>query len=975
MNRPNKLDWAQLEKKWLSLWEQQHIFEANPLEGKKKFFLTVAYPYPNSPQHIGHGRTYTLTDVYARYLRMSGYNVLFPMAFHYTGTPVLAMAKRLQENDPELIKTFIDIYHVPQEKIPEFYTPVNIARYFHNEIKDGMRALGYSIDWRREFTTIDPPYSRFIEWQFESLREKGLITKGSHPVGWCPKCGNPVGQHDTLGDVEPQIEEFILLKFPFDDAAMPTATLRPETVFGVTNIWVNPDAIYVKADIDGEKWVVSKKAAEKLRLLNRNVKIEEEFSGDSLLGKKAQNPASGASILILPASFVDPSHATGVVMSVPAHAPYDYQALEDLKGNSGELAKHRLDPGEIQAIVPIPLIKVEGYSEIPAKDAIQKRGITSQNDKKLEDATEEIYSKEFHTGVMTQITGKYMKMPVAEAKLQLIDDYLQERKADRMYEILNRPVICRCGTECVVKVFENQWFINYGDKEWKNLVLNCLDTMTIRPEDIKPEFIYTVGWLKEKACARREGLGTKIPWDQSWTIESLSDSVIYMAYYAVSRLIKEHQIHENQLTKEVFDYILLDKGDPEKIAEASGINSEILHRMNNEFQYFYPLDSRHSGRDLVPNHLTFFIFNHVALFPQEMWPQQIVVNGSVLMEGKKMSKSFGNIIPIRDGVKEFSADSLRLTILATSGLLQDADFSPTLARSIKERLERFYYQVCDLAEKPPDPKQSKQGLSERWILSRLQTTIKDTTDALEMLQAREAIQHAFYTLEQDIQFYIKIATASLNTKKKGISQQILRAVFKTRLQLLAPFAPFLCEELWSKFGETGFISTSPWPQPDPALIDPEAEASITYLKTLLADTSSILKATGITPTTIRYYISSKWKNRLYKQALSQAQDQKLKLDQLIKSAMQDPKIRAKGKEAAKYIQNLYSSISKMPADLIKQHHSTYVDEVKTIQDNLPMIKSEFHASIDVYAEDDEEKVDPKKRANLAMPLRPAIYIE
>jgi leucyl-tRNA synthetase len=120
--------------------------------------------------------------------------------------------------------------------------------------------------------------------------------------------------------------------------------------------------------------------------------------------------------------------------------------------------------------------------------------------------------------------------------------------------------------------------------------------------------------------------------------------------------------------------------------------------MRSEFLYFYPLDSRHSGRDLVPNHLTFFIFNHVAIFSPSLWPRQIVVNGSVLMEGKKMSKSLGNIIPLRKAIRMYGADTLRVSILSASELLQDADFSDSLARTTKVKLQEFYkfsLKYCD----------------------------------------------------------------------------------------------------------------------------------------------------------------------------------------------------------------------------------------------------------------------------------------
>ncbi len=244
------VDWEAIQAKWVKKWAEAKIFESDPNE-KKKFYLTVAYPYPNSPQHIGHARTYTLADVHARYRRMLGFNVLFPMAFHYTGTPILAMAKRLSTGDKDLLETFTSIYKVSEDVLKQFSDPLTIARYFHQEIKQGMVQMGYSIDWRREFTTIDPAYSKFIEWQFKRLKERGYITQGSHPVGWCPSDGNPVGQHDTMGDVEPEIGEYTLIKFQHDGNVIPTATLRPETVFGVTNIWLNPDAEYVSARVDG----------------------------------------------------------------------------------------------------------------------------------------------------------------------------------------------------------------------------------------------------------------------------------------------------------------------------------------------------------------------------------------------------------------------------------------------------------------------------------------------------------------------------------------------------------------------------------------------------------------------------------------------------------------------------------------------------------------------------------------------------
>src|SRR5688572_28061130 len=356
-NNHYKIEWSLIEEKWRHKWDEQQIFNSDPDFSKKKYFITVAYPYPNSPQHIGHGRTYTLADAHARYMRMKGYNVLFPMGFHYTGTPILGMSRRIASGDKELLETFQYIYHVSEDAIKSFVEPIKIASYFHNEIKLGMKEMGYSIDWRREFTTIDKLYSKFISWQFNTLRKKGLIVQGSHPVGWCPRDQNPVSQHDTMGDVEPDFTEYALVKFKAAEKIYPAATLRPETLFGVTNMWVNPDIDYVEALVDEEVWVVSKEAARKLEFLNHKVEVKSRMKGKELVGTVVSNPLTGQSVPVYPASFVKSDSGTGVVMSVPAHAPYDFQALEELRSDATRKSEFRIS----DVAIAVKIIESDGY--------------------------------------------------------------------------------------------------------------------------------------------------------------------------------------------------------------------------------------------------------------------------------------------------------------------------------------------------------------------------------------------------------------------------------------------------------------------------------------------------------------------------------------------------------------------------------------------------------------------------------------
>jgi len=962
-----------IEEKWQKRWEEARIFEANPDPSKPKFYITVAYPYPNSPQHIGHARTYTLADAYARYMRMRGYNVLLPMAFHYTGTPVLAMAKRLAENDQELIKDFVNVYKVPKEKLKDLTDPLCMARYFHEEIKEGMKRIGYSIDWRREFTTIDPQYNRFIEWQFHKLREKGYIKRGSHPVGWCPKDGNPVGQHDTEGDIEPEIGEFVLIKFKHGEWVLPTATLRPETVFGVTNIWVNPKALYVKAEVDDEKWITSRECAEKLTYQNRRVTVLEGLYGKELVGKTAENPVTGDKIYILPADFVDPKNATGVVMSVPGHAPYDYVALENLKSKPAELTEYGLKVEDITSIKVISIIAVPGYLEIPAADVVKRMGIREQTDLKLEDATKEVYRHEFHSGRMRTNTGKYAGLPVAEAREKVKQDLISSGKATTMYELLNRPVRCRCGAECVVKIFEDQWFIDYGNPEWKALAHKCLERMRIYPEELRTQYRHVIDWLHEKACARKSGLGTRLPWDPDWIIESLSDSTIYMAYYTIVRHIKLYNIQPNQLTDEVFDYVFLGIGEVEQIAKKTGISPDVLDGMRREFLYFYPLDSRHSAHELIPNHLTFMIFNHTAIFPEELWPRQIVTNGVVTMEGAKMSKSFGNIIPLREGLAAYGADPIRLSVLATAELLQDADFSSAVAKAMLEKLEKLYRIVLQTlqTEETTEKRETRGGLTtvDRWMLSRLQEHIKKATEAMERLEVRKAIQTILFELDQDLQWYQKRIK---NCGKTNVIKEVLR----NQILMLAPFAPHISEELWEKLDGKGFVSLAPWPRPDETKVDIKAEESEALIMGVLEDTRNILKATKTKPRKIFYYTAAPWKWHVYLKAIEKSVEGRITQSALMKEFLRDPEFKAKARELADFAGKIIEEINQIPPEKKRRLIMVgRINEAQVLKEAEDFLRDELNAELMILEEKEAQLYDPKGKARLARPLRPAIYIE
>ncbi len=684
----------EIEAKWQRIWEERSTFELDAQPGRKKLLATIPFPYMNGPLHIGHGFTSLRVDAYVRFKRMQGYAALFHWAWHWTGQPIVAAAERLSKGDSAMLREFVDIDKVPKEEVSKFYDPEYMARYYTESGRAALKRFGLSIDWRREFhtTELEPTFNRFVLWQMNKLREKGYITRGTHPVVWCPRDQSPTGDHDRLEGEGVTWEEFTLILFPLAEnskissAKLPAATFRPETVFGVTNLWVNPGATYVVIQVDHkEKWIVSERAAAKLGDQAKKVVVLRKILGKELIGSRVSNPIDERqSLMILPAEFVDPDNGTGVVYGVPAHAPMDYVALRDLQHDKKALDRFGLSEREVSSIVPIALITIPGMGEFPAVEIIDKMNIKDQKDPKVDEATKEIYRREFHQGVMNKNTGEFASRRVSEVKPLIVRELKDRGVADMMYDLPER-VVCRCMTECIVKVLEDQWFLKYSDQEWKALAHDCVNAASIYPESARQWFHDVIDWMKDWPCARRVGLGTPLPWSPGWIVETLSDSTIYMSFYTLNGSIKRYNIDAEKLTESVFSYALLGEGNLSVISKESGISEQALQEMRREFLFWYPVNLRNSAKELIPNHLTFFIFQHVAFFPREQWPTAISANGMMMNEGIKMSKSKGNVITLSRALDEYGADALRAALIGGAEGMDDLDWRENMRKTCRTK--------------------------------------------------------------------------------------------------------------------------------------------------------------------------------------------------------------------------------------------------------------------------------------------------
>ncbi len=962
------VNFQELDAKWQQAWRESKLFEAEPNK-RPKFYLTVAYPYVSGPMHVGHGRTYTVPDVIARYKRMGGFNVLFPMAYHFTGTPIVGAAKRVARREPGFIKVLTERYGVAKSELPEFENPHHFAIHFAREselsYRKGMEWLGYSIDWRREFTTVDPHYNKFITWQYHKLYDAGLIVKGKHPVKWCPGCGNPVTDHDLLEGEGVGIVEFTLLKYRAGEYVFPAATLRPETVFGVTNLWLNPNVKYVSIEVNGERWVVSEQAVEKLR--EQGYQIGEISSFKINFGRKVEVPLTHKRVPILPAKFADPDNATGVVGSVPSHAPYDHVALLELQQRPDALRAYGANPRDVEGLKPISLIEVDGFGESPAIDVVNRMGIKNQTDSRLEEATAEVYRNEFAKGRMREWVPKYAGMPVSRAKLAVRDDMLANNEAATMHEFSAKPVTCRCNTPVTIKMVEDQWFLNYADEGWKEKARACLARMDLVPPETRGQFEHTIEWLHEWPCTRSIGMGTPTPWDPKWIIESLSDSTIYMAYYTIAHILKT--IDPAKLTDEVFDYVFYGKGDADSISRSTDIDRQALEQMHREFEYWYPLDYRMSANELIPNHLTFHIFHHAQLFP-ERCPRGIVSFGMAVLGGEKMSSSKGNIIAINEAVREYGADTVRLYLMSVAEPWQDLDWQTSEVEAMRRNLERFYSLVEEIIALP-ETKRPSFAQPERWMLSRLQEHVRATTEALESFETRKAVQNAFFSLMQDLRWYMKRA------QQPKARAQMLKRALDVWLRLLAPFTPHACEELWERMGKSGFISAAPWPKVEGGLIDEGAELAESYLERMLEDVKKILRVVKVEkPKRACLYVAQDWKWRAYRIAMEHVRAGRVDFGKLLREVETQLGLRLHRADLSKFLQQAVTEVRGMPEERFETLAATKVDELQILSDAADFIREQLGVQqVQVFKADDPARYDPQNRALLAVPLRPAIFVE
>ena len=721
---------------------------------------------------------------------------------------------------------------VADEDLHKFSDPEFWLEYFPPYGKSDLEKFGINVDFRRSFITTEKQkyYDKFVQWQMLKLKQHDMVAFGKRNAIFSMSEDQACADHDRSCGEGLGPQEYTLIKMKLLDGDkvpekikkilsenktifLVAATLRPETMYGQTNCYILPKGEYGLYEMaNGEIYITSEHAIlnmayqEKTKIPKKAEPILK-IKGEELIGVKILAPLSTyKEVYLFPMETISMSKGTGIVTSVPSDSPDDYINLLNFKNDEKLRKKWGITPEMI--FDPVHIISLEGFSGLAAKDVVEKLGIKSPKEKeKLQKAKEEVYTQGFYKGIID--IGPYKGQPIKDVKDKVKADLIQSGEADTYFEP-EGLVKNRIGEECVVALVD-QWYIKYGEEDYKNFLLNYIKTDKFNPysSSTLKGFEQVLGWLSSWGLSRTFGLGSHIPWDKKYLIESLSDSTIYMAYYTIANFLHEdiyglkpnNGILPEMLTEEVFDYIFLGK---ELDFSKTQIPEKVLKDMRNSFTYWYPMDLRCSGKDLIGNHLTMSLYNHAIVWDKnpDYMTRGYFCNGYILVDGEKMSKSKGNFLTINDLIENYGCDASRITLADCGDTLDDANFLREISNLSVNRLYSFenfvkilvnevWNKIPDFKISDPDSEIKFDNLFDQIFDNNINYLIKQATQAYEEMKYKNVLKYAFYEMINAKDQYILFNADDYTKLNPTLMVRFLKVFFIMNNPIMPHFTEYM----------------------------------------------------------------------------------------------------------------------------------------------------------------------------------------
>ena len=734
-------NFSEIEKKWQKYWEDNQSFKASNNSVKPRYYYLVEFPYPSgNGLHVGHLRSYTALDAMSRMKRLMGYNVLFPMGWDAFGLPAeqYAIAKKIH----------------PSEAVK-----VNI-NYFKEQIK----TAGISFDWNREFSTTDPEYYKWTQWQFLKFYEHGLAYKDKAIINWCPnckiglaneeaeggtceRCGNPVEKKEKAqwmlkmksyaeklldGFDETDFQERIKkaqinwigksvgakVNFKLKEVSdsLEVFTTRPDTIYGVTFMVISPEHPYLEKykhlisnidEINNYKLEASKKSE------IERTNAEKEKTGIEIKGLTAINPLNNKEIPVWVSDYVLMNYGTGAIMAVPAHDERDYAFAKKFN---------------------IDIIEVISGGDI-SKEAYTEDGIVINSD------------------IINGIDNK-------EEAINKMISYMEENKIGHKE-------------------------VNYRLQDW------VFSRQRFWGEPIPMIHCESCGWQPVKESDLPVLLPNVANYEPTENGESplanITEWVNTTCPKCNGPAKRETDTMPNWAGSSWYFLRYMDNNNNEEFVSKDALN------------YWGMVDYYNGGMEHTTRHLLYARFWHrflydIGLVPHKEPFKRRVSHGMILGEnGEKMSKSRGNVVNPDDMIKEYGADALRTYELFIGDYEKEANWSENGLKGCKRFLDRTYR----LGSKLNDSDSYSKELE---IL--INQTIKKVTADIDTMRYNTAVSSLMILLN---------AMDELDS--------ISKKDYLTFITLLNPIAPHITEELNKKYNLGNPICNATWPTYDESKLE------------------------------------------------------------------------------------------------------------------------------------------------------------
>lgn len=746
------MNFKDIEKKWQKYWEYNKCFEAVNGDKKEPYYILVEFPYPSgSGLHVGHVRSYTAQDALARMKRMMGYNVLYPMGFDAFGAPAEEYAIKNHVHPSEAVRINIDNF------------------------RKQMKSLGMSFDWSREFSTTDPDYYKWTQWQFLQFYKHGMAYKDTIPVNWCPKCKSVLSNEDSAGGVcercgtsviQKEKSQWMLKMSSYaedllkglDDThfaekvklgqinwigkstgveldvnivgggKFSVFTTCIETVYGITFFVIAPDGKLIKElmpRVQNKKEVMDyiNETAKKSDM--DRTELNKGKTGCILEGIKAINPANGKVVPVFLGDFVLGSYGTGAVMAVPTHDERDFlyaktHNLEMIQVIDGkDVSEHAFEKADYLG-KGCKLINSEEFTGLTVEEA--KEAIT----KKLE-----------KLGIARRVNNYKMRDWI----------FSRQRFWGEPIPIINCP---KCG------------FVPMDEKDLPLLLPNVTE---YEPTDNGESPLAKItDWVNTK-CPKCGGNAKR----ETDTMPQWAGSSWYFL-----RFMDPHNNHEF----------------------ASMDAMKYWGKVN-----WYNGGMEHTARHLLYARFWIQMLYNFGLVPNKEMIDTRVSHGMILgSDNQKMSKSKGNVINPDDIINEYGADTLRTYEMFMGDYEQDAPWSTDSLKGCK----RFIDRVIRLKDKVVDS--------------------DEYSKELEMLQ-----NQSIKKIENDLQtlrFNTAVSQLMILANAYDTKETITKKDYRLLLILFNPIAPHITEELNESLGYDKIVNI-PWPKYDETkLVSSEVEIGV-----------------------------------------------------------------------------------------------------------------------------------------------------